>query len=561
MKKTILIALILLIILSYINIISSNVIVPFDNKILNERDSTWIEPYKFYNSGTISNIMNDEIEIDIGVEDGIHEGFVYYVFSKGIQIGQMIITKVKNDHSIGVVYENDKDFREGDKVRFADLIDVSANLSYSRRYYKKVESKITFIDDSGLAFIAGDKNSGIKKGVHFDVFNANDVNLGVLEILDDSGKDNIIVAQVINSTGKISINDKVISRSRNPTQWVEFGTQLEKDEKNIEDAIFAYEMALTLGGEPKSFIKNKLLDLVLIKSKQYENKEEFDKSLVLRKKVLGFTKEADDEYYDLKEKVRQLAKEYWSDKFYLQCIKYYEVLDQDDQIKKFISLSYNGLGAETMNSNNELSYYCFDKAIKLLPNNTKARENLAKWHEKQKDYKKAIEILSEMMAFFTVETEKKIIRDKIAELEAQEQKIFINVTMHNLDGKIINLQSFRGSIVLLVLWRRNNRASDDNLEFLNEYMANKGRNRLKVFLINNEKENLDENIIKNYFIEKEITSLEPVIPEGGIFSVFPDQAIINRPLLNIILDSKGRLIYQEEEVFGDEIERVINNLQ
>ncbi|MBI4651148.1 hypothetical protein HY745_07680, partial [Candidatus Desantisbacteria bacterium] len=518
-----------------------------------------IEPYQFYSAGNILSLSREEAEIDIGIENGIQIGFVYNIHQKGSSIGKIIITSINNEFSRGYIYEKNKNIDEGDRVFFSGMIDIDENISYSRRTYQKITSKITFVDEGGICFIEGNKNSKIKNSMKFDIIKNNEKTSGTLEIIDDSGKGNIIVAQILNSTDKINIGDRVISKKKDSKEWIALALALEKDENSILDAIYAYEMALKLKEEAENYLKNKLLALVVTQAKKYEKKEDFTKSFLLRKKIRGFSKETDEEYDDLKNKIKDIAKEYWNARTYLHCIKYYEVLDSDDQIIKYLSLSYNGLGKEVINKNQELAVYCMKKAIKLMPGNYEAMKKLTAIYENQNEYSKALEILAKMLEITTDEAEKKSISENIVKFKMKEQNIVGNIIFQNLDGRVLSLSSFETQLVLIVLWTRDSTSSDENLDFLNGYMVQKGNTKLKVLLIN--RENLEPDIIKKYLDEKNITNLMPVIPMSDISTLFENPSIESKPFLNTLLNSKRKIIYQKEEIFGDELETIIKNSQ
>ncbi|MBI5207641.1 MAG: redoxin domain-containing protein [Candidatus Firestonebacteria bacterium] len=538
--------------------VNASTFIPYDNSVLSNIDSSWIEPFEYYITGNIISVLSDKIEIDIGIEDGIQHGLIYDIYQNNRAVGKIIITKINNDYSSGYIYEKSKNPFERDQVRFSGMIDIDENPSYLNRIYIKVISKVTFIDESGLCFIEGDKNSNIKKDMHFDILDNSGKISGEIEIIDDSGKDNIIVAQVTKTYNKIQIGDKAVSQPRNNKHWMEFAAQLEKDEKNILDAIFAYEMALKLSKEHQGYLKNKLLILVTQKAMQYEQKEQYDKAFIIRNKILGFTKETDNEYFELKDKIHQLAKENWSARLYFQCIKYYELLDKEDLSVKYLSFSYNGLGYEMLTTNPLLSIYCFKKSVKLIPGNTKAWKNLAEIYEVKQDYDSAIENFEKLYLNSSDEEEKKWTQNRIDSLKLKKGNIIPNIIFSDLNGKIINLSDYKGSGILLVFWKKNHQISDENMEFINTYLDTTGRNKIAVLLINNN-DNLEENIIKEYIREKNINNLEAVIPKKDISNIFPD--IYKVSFMNILLDTKGKIIYQKEEIFGDELESLIKNLE
>ncbi|MBI5417132.1 redoxin domain-containing protein, partial [Candidatus Poribacteria bacterium] len=140
------------------------------------------------------------------------------------------------------------------------------------------------------------------------------------------------------------------------------------------------------------------------------------------------------------------------------------------------------------------------------------------------------------------------------EIERAKENRSPNYSFTTNYGKNFSMDSLNGNVVLLILWNLSNAPSKqaiENLKFLNENNKNK---KFKILAIHSTR---DTEAVKRYTQGTEKFEFDIVFADNDIGFLFPSPD--NLPQ-NVILDKRGKIIYQKTGFDENELKNVIDSL-
>ncbi|MBI4652155.1 hypothetical protein HY745_12955, partial [Candidatus Desantisbacteria bacterium] len=466
-------------------------IVPYDSSIFKDEEKRWVDPFEYYEKSSIVNINKDNsIQINIGKNLGVQQGFIYDIYHKKEVIGQFCVFSVSEEQSEGSILFRKGTIAVNDEVRFARQIDISENPSYGRRYGKKLTGKIVLIEEN-FCLINLNQKDGIKPGMKFSIFSSKgNEPVGLIEIVDTS-KDKESVANVLEK--KISLQPGMIVKSiiRGSLEWAELAGKLESDPKTQKDAVYAYEKAIKLGGLSPE-IKDKFTILIELMTEDFIKNEMYSDAVYYIRKIKDFDKKYEEKYKDFQVRLLDKARVYWRTGNYILTIKCLEQLEETEEVVRLLSDTLTEVAQEMESlGNTYAAMYCYEKAVKVNPANILYNKNLFLMYNKQEYYDKALNILNKIANLTADKNEKKWAAEQIDALTRLQEKIAPNYNFMHINGTRFNLDSLRGYVIILMLWNVSYESVIEEFRYISVFNERYRDKPLKIIAVNNDQIGVD----------------------------------------------------------------------
>ncbi|MBI5417793.1 hypothetical protein HZA55_07600 [Candidatus Poribacteria bacterium] len=544
-----------------ITVITYAEIVTYDPKILEMPRSGWIKPLELYSRGTVKSISEIGIEIDIGKLHGVHTGFIYDIYTNDKKIGQLCITSVTGEYSLGYMYKKEGDVNNKSIAIFTNKIDDAENMSYRNRWSPKLYGTITFISEN-YCFINLNATDGVSVGMKFNVYDNVFTVIETIEIVEISLQDPSI-AKIVNPKKKLKIGQKVQNIERDKAGWASHGDKLASNKDYLEDAIYAYEKILEQDNDD-SFTKRRIVELSKSVARQYENDGYYDYAILYLKKALSSDMKYEKEYLNLRERTISLADKALAEKKYLLPIKYLECLDRTAEIEDAIAQAYYLYILKLEKEGNfDLSHEYQESIFRISNRNYFIGEKLIKYYLSKNDYNKVEELINSVI---------KIAGDKASRNYLQEVSDFVvfkrdrifpgNMAMKNMNGETITLDSFSEPLILLYIWKSSSFDNSMGLSFLEKMAENYKDKSLRIIAINidmfplsigKEEEKNKENI-KKFLNQFKKISFDVVFLRSRVNQFIE---LANTPIVIILTKNKSILYLKDTKFDNEEIYKVI----
>ncbi|MBI5206438.1 MAG: TlpA family protein disulfide reductase [Candidatus Firestonebacteria bacterium] len=531
-------------------------IVNYDSSLFSIGKNNWVMPFNFYNKAVVTKVSENDIVIDLGSKHGIQKGMIYDIYqSDPSKIEARICIISIDKYSSQAYYIKKPKFADsilpGYKAAFTGLIETRENLSYVNRLEREISGKITILEGE-LCFINIQSSPELQSGQIFNVFNEKKTEIGEIEIIQTVKKGDSI-ALIKKQKEPFHIGDVVNKTNRSHEEWLYLARFWAAKDDAKDDGVYAYKKAIYLGIPPET-ISNELGTFIFSLAQQYENEGDFGKAIYYWSLCKNFNSNCDENYNFVSKKALVAGKIFWDKKEWLEVIKKMEYLPQSEEVQKYISASYNFLGKEVENKNHDMAIYCYEQSFRISNSNMFALKNLVNIYFQDVIFDKAIFWVKKIKNIADRDDDKNWAEIKEEEITRVNENRPPNYTFTNFQGKELALDTFRGRVILLVLWNSSDVSSSSEIDFLKNFYRKYEDKKLTILAVHNAR---DSNAVRSYISKSGSPNFDIVFANDNTNVIFSDS--MNLPQ-NVILDKKGKIVYQKTGLFENELKEIIDGL-
>ncbi|MBI4652379.1 TlpA family protein disulfide reductase [Candidatus Desantisbacteria bacterium] len=557
MKNKIFLSLVFLLFFTYIP--SEAKLITYNPKILNIPYSSWVAPFSYFKTASIENYKDNFIRLDKGELHGVKSGFIYEIKDLGTNTsrGKIAISVVSDIFCEGYFITPAQKIMHKDIAIFNETIESDLNPAYAMCLEPEVTAPVSLVEnDLCYALLPEDKNKSIAKGQLFRIMDKNGQDTGLAEVLDISAQ-GVSIFKIIKKDKLIQEGFPLVSMPRNMSAWMNLGIELALTPDFISVGLYSFYRAYEFDKNNASILKG-LEDISNRIGKIYEKKSNYN-ALKIYRQCNTITGGFKDEIKNILTVVKNDAEVSLGNKKILLAIKNLELLDKNPEIQNKLSICYNNEASSYyFEDNPDYQYYLFKQAYEINTENFIAAKNMVNLCIFQKNYKIAIEHLKVMKQnIFFKKAEIEWIAKKTEEIDRMINGLVYNYTFKTLSDSNITLASLKGNIVLLVKWTMKDENSREIIDYLPSFNNHFKGKPFKLLAVNSDPFNNQYiNELKNFLQKYEGEDLNVVYTLENMENLFK----LNSMPENVIIDKKGKIVYQDAGMLNDDLENFIEQL-